>query len=306
MSLSIFGSHLGVGADSAPLFSLVWRRVSLFFNFFLFSFFFKSRGWEKKRQSCSLGCSYKFPDSSPHPVFHHMHKDTIPESTAEIPEHSLSKFSFSLEHDLFQSTYFGSWSSLLCLFFFFCFLFCWSRQDIFSHALFDSLLILVELVSARCWDISGKLMRVVSTTPTPAVAWYPQVVALCRGFWVLGRSDVRTRENMNYGSQAAVTHLNLAESESRITRWALESQWQSWVPSSPFQRCFARTVFYRVKFCRVTGGQTHNLLNRHVTLLKLGNSMSQICTRAKRHKAFQLKVQCVKFFAFSSLSVGVP
>lgn len=115
MSLSIFGSHLGVGADSAPLFFLVWRRVSLFYV--LFSFFLKSRGWEKKRQSCSLGYSYKFPDSSPHPVFHHMHKDTIPESTVEIPEHSLSKFSFSLEHDLFQSTYFGSWFSLLCFFF---------------------------------------------------------------------------------------------------------------------------------------------------------------------------------------------
>lgn len=189
---------------------------------------------------------------------------------------------------------------------FFFFFFCWSRQDIFSHALFDSLFILVELVSARCWDISGKLMRVVSTTPTPAVAF---VSASCRTLprvlasWTVGCSDSWEHELWESGCRNSPQPRWKRKQNNEVTPWESVAELNS---LEPFSTLLSPNCLLRVKFCRVTGGQTHNLLNRHLTLLKLGNSMSQICTRTKKHKAFQLKVQCVKFFAFSSLSVGVP
>lgn len=81
-----------------------------------------------------------------------------------------------------------------------------------SQALFDSLFILVELVSARCWNISGKSTRVVPTASAPVVAGDARVVALCRGSGF--RDD---QENTNYVSQTVVTQLNHAKSKRRQT-----------------------------------------------------------------------------------------
>lgn len=86
-----------------------------------------------------------------------------------------------------------------------------SKTFFFSGSV-DSLFILVELVSARCWNISGKSTWVVSTASTPVVAGDARVVALRRGSGF--RDD---QENTNYVSQT-VTQLNHTKSKLRQSR----------------------------------------------------------------------------------------